>query len=359
MFHADQKDIAAAVKLLAPASKHVKQLLFVHDEHGARMEASGHGITLRRFFNRVAAPERQVVAVAPAVLSKWLKVLSGPIVVTVEESDGVLVLKLSTLLRTVEVATVKPLYGDEWATDCGTAVRWDSVAFRQAASVACRDDSGRPIIEAVQVLPDTLAATDSYRLVVVDNTASFPTQPGVLVPAAAAVVMGDRLVTAMTNADTSSEDANKFVQWSTDRLEVQVRCAAAVDQYPAWQNLPPKREHEVGVASGVVAAVDVVMKVRATKASNPVRLIGDEAGWTVEYRDDTGRVSETVAAVDVAELGTVGFNPQYLQDALKLLEAADGETVMWWQDSPVNGPRLFTSPTVPGVRVALMPVRIE
>lgn len=353
MFHADQKDIAAAVKLLAPASKHVKQLLFVHDEHGARMEASGHGITLRRFFNRVAATERQVVAVVPAVLSKWLKVLSGPIVVTVEETDGHPALKLSTLLRTVEVQSVKPLHGDAWVEGCSWRVQWDAAAFRQAAGAAS-DDGSRPIIEAVQVLAGTLAATDSYRLVVVDNTAALNGQPGVLVPAPAAVVMGDGRVEAFTDADT------QYVQWTTGVLEVQVRCPGhAVDQYPAWENLPPKRQHEVAVPAGVVAAVDVVMKVRATKASAPVRLIGDEAGWTVEYRDDTGRVTETVAASDVAELGTVGFNPEYLRDALALLEAGDGAAVMSWGDSPPHGPRLFRSESVQGVRVVLMPVRVE
>jgi hypothetical protein len=354
VFTADQKDIAAAVKLLAPASKHVKQLLFVHDEHGARMEAAGNGIMLRRFFNRVGLAGRVELAVTPTVLSKWLKVLSGPVSVTAEvNDDSGVVLKLSTLLRTVEVATVKPITSANWMDGCVTPVRWDAAQFRQAAGVASSDGS-RPIIEAVQVLAGTLAATDSYRLVVVTNTASLPGQPGVLVPAAAAVVMGDGQVEAFTDAGTD------HVQWTTGVLEVQVRCPGhAVDQFPAWENLPPKRQHEVAVAAGVVAAVDVVMKVRATKASAPVRLIGDEAGWDVKYRDDTGAVSTRVAASDVAELGTVGFNPEYLRDALALLEAHDGATVMSWGDSPPHGPRLFRSESVQGVRVVLMPVRVE
>lgn len=354
MFNADQKDIAAAVKQLAPASKHVREILFVHDEHGARMEAAGNGIVLRRFFNRVPLAGRMVVAVTPAVLSKWLKVLTGPVTVTAEVNDDQhIVLKLATLARTVEVQSVKPLSGADWVSGCDTPVRWDAGAFRQAAGAAS-DDGSRPIIEAVQVLAGTLAATDSYRLVVVDNTSAVKGQPGVLVPASAAVVMGDGLVGAFTDADT------QHVQWTTGVLEVQVRCPGnAVDSYPAWENLPPKREHEVAVAAGVVAAVDVVMKVRSTKASAPLRLTGDDDGWTVEYRDDTGAVTERVAAVDVAELGTVGFNPQYLRDALALLGAADGAAVMSWGDSPAHGPRLFRSESVQGVRVVLMPVRVE
>lgn len=352
VFNADQKDIAAAVKQLAPASKHVREILFVHDADGARMEAAGNGIVLRRFFNRVALVDRVEVAVTPAVLSKWLKVLSGSVSVTAEVSDDSnVVLKLATLERTVEVAAVKPLSGAEWVTGCDTPVRWDAGAFRQAASVASGDGS-RPIIEAVQVLPGTLAATDSYRLVVVDNGASIEEQPGVLVPASAAVVMGDGRVEAFTDADT------QHVQWVSGVLEVQVRCPGnATDSFPAWQNLEPVRQYELNVPGGVVAAVDVVMKVRASKASDPVRLIGDDDGWVVEYRDDTGAVTERVAATDVAELGTVWFNPTFLRDALTLLEAGDGVAVMSWADAPAFGPRLFTSLSVPGVRVVLMPVR--
>jgi DNA polymerase III subunit beta len=205
-------------------------------------------------------------------------------------------------------------------------------------------DQARPVLTAaclvVALKTLTLAATDSYRLAVLEAPLTWPaedgeaeirrrlgdnlnaTLPGLLVPAAA-VKLAARLLGGETAVNIAIDDQHGRVTLSAAEGDRELTVKLLDGEFPSYQALipAPNGRHQATMAQADL--LDMLDQVEVYTARNdPVRLVFDPAGrLAVECRQQD--VGQGVGQVDLVSYtgphAKVAFNLGYLQAALKAI----------------------------------------
>lgn len=249
-----------------------------------------------------------------------------------------------------------------------------AAAVHQVAIAAGRDDM-LPVLTGVRLEIEgsslTLAATDRYRLAVrefewtpeqTDGSATALVPAKVLSETAKSFGSGADVTIAM--AEPGSGSGEGLIGFSgTGTGGVRRTTTRLLDgEFPKYRTLFPSEQVTQARISTAELAEALKRVALVAERNTPVRLSLDDGTLTLEAGSgDEAQGSESVEAQIEGEPITIGFNPQYLQDGLAVL------------DQPV-AQLVFTQPTRPAVltgvaaldgaaddtyRYLIMPVRLQ
>ncbi len=206
----------------------------------------------------------------------------------------------------------------------------------------------------------TAMATDRYRaglaefpvtMPALDETKKFGTLSVLLL---GMPLIGKLLKDAEHVAVTIEQaDSVHNVTFHTDETTVTVRTLDG--EFPKLRSLFPANADTTAVVDPKALLAAVKFAATACERNTPVHLNVTDGALEVAGGSGEDVFSDTVDAVFAVDDITIGANPTYLSDALKV-----------WDKNPVAlqftqpaRPIQFTSPAVPNLRVLQMPVRLQ
>lgn len=221
---------------------------------------------------------------------------------------------------------------------------------------AVSTDTARPVLCGVHVTQRDdgvrLAATDSFRLAVVDLPArlELSDQDEVVIPARALAELSrlgstDSRIEMRMSADT--------VRFSTDHGSIQSRLV--VGEYPQYADLlPSAMPNRLEIAADALSRA--LTRARALAADAPVVLdLGPEIRVSAVNSAGHGRLDESAVGTYEGAPLQCGFNPAHLAAAI---EAMGTDKVVIGLESATR-PALITPVGRDDVRYLLMPVRFN
>lgn len=227
-------------------------------------------------------------------------------------------------------------------------------AFEVGVICASKDDT-RPLLNAVLVdfAEQVVVATDSYRLLVrpssLDPAAGEPADPVVVPLAAAKVIAKDFGRRAEKVTFSRAQHGPVAVKQGPVEMVFQ----PVEGQYPDWRALLPDSGGQSFVLEreALAAALKAVAAIEGAAGHNPppAQLALGE-GHALRYRAHNGASLEEELPGEGAGEIEISFNPQFLLDVTRVLEAAQ---ITLEAESALK-PGLFSDGSA---RLLLMPVR--
>lgn len=344
--HVDSKQLSAALKTVAPASKGggtlpiLSGVLLTVADGGLTVEASNLDLTIRHRVECDVA-EDGVAVVSAATAARLLQATSGGRV-TVELDDHVV--RFTGSGATGQAPVLDP---DEWpALDLsglgeGLTLSADDVDVLRHVVYAASTDQSRPVLCGVQFRDGLVQATDSYR----GAFGHIPMGVTANVPASAFKAMLSHVDAGEEAHLRLSPKLAEFTAgattWTTRLIEQEAPNLAQL-----WRTESP-----VTVEVSSADLVDAVDRAGSLADDGvPIRLHGDTEHLTVS----TSSADVGTATVEVPYTGgeiTVGFKREQLADALDHI--VDDTAVLGFVDA--RKPLLVQSA---GVSHIVMPVKL-
>jgi len=181
----------------------------------------------------------------------------------------------------------------------------------------CSTDYGRPILNAVAVQDGGVyAATDSYRLAVVDLP-EHPTREAEFLIPRGTILAASRLLPAKYVTAKVNTSSIMF-----EYADVRIYSALQQGQFPNWHALMPDKEKST---SGIeVDGIDEIVRrmaavSRAVTGDDVPTTVSSEGGKVVFHAIDGGTGNEVTVRAEGKMQGTehVSFNPQFLAAFIK------------------------------------------
>jgi len=230
-------------------------------------------------------------------------------------------------------------------------------AFEMGVICAGKDEV-RPLLNAVLLdfSEQALIATDSYRLLVhpapLDAAGGEPAEDVVLPLICAKVIAKD--FARRPEKVVFSRAANGLVAVKQGPVEMIVQ--PVVGQYPDWRTLmPPESKRRFSFKRAALAdALKAVAAIAGSPGSNPPParlLLGEKLSLHYKSHSGASLEEELPGEGDAGEELEIAFNPQFLQDATRVLASDEIELAA----GDALRPGLFGDGSV---RLLLMPVRL-
>ena len=342
----DRRALVAALKTVLPAvpkASGLSALTGVRIDAGAdavTFTCSNLDLTIATHLD-LEAEDRGTCVVPAALLTKIVSAMGEKRIELVYEGDQ---LNVTSGTAVTELACYDAASWPALDTADGAHFTLDDDHLAYIARIApfASSDQSRPMLTAIQFAGRHIAATDSYRLAVVDLGSQWD-MPEALVSAEAL-----RTVLASGAERVGMTVGTGHVTFTAETTSWTVR--QIVGDYPAWPNLMRDTSpHELTFDRDQM--IDAVHRVSQLSRDATIRLElhGMMAALTTKA-DDVGSMTDQVPAdgdIDFA----LGFNGAYLTD---LLEAM-GDTVTLGLANGLK-PIMATHKRVTGL---LMPVRMS
>jgi DNA polymerase-3 subunit beta len=265
-------------------------------------------------------------------------------------------------LRTLRAEDFPPLPGVGGSDSGDTVVDVPAAAFvatiEKVSKSASRDET-RPILTGILVSASgaelRMVATDSYRLSVKETALEVPLDGGFEANVPARALDELRTIVGSTGADAIriGVRANQVV------FEVggAVLSSRLIDgQFPNYRQLIPEGyEHQLRISGEELG--DVVKRISLMAQKNaPLRLAFGEGQLTVSAQTpDVGEASEPLPVPFAGEPFEIGFNPEFLRDAL---DSVGSDDLILKLISPLR-PGLIEGADESGFLYLIMPIRLN
>jgi DNA polymerase-3 subunit beta len=230
--------------------------------------------------------------------------------------------------------------------------------IEKVSKSASRDET-RPILTGILVSASgaelRMVATDSYRLSVKETALEVPLDPGFEANVPARALDELRTIVATTGADVIriGVRSNQVV------FEVggAVLSSRLIDgQFPNYRQLIPEGyEHQLRISGEELG--DVVKRISLMAQKNaPLRLSFGDGELTVSAQTpDVGEASEPLPVPFAGEPFEIGFNPEFLRDAL---DSVGSDDLILKLISPLR-PGLIEGADESGFLYLIMPIRLN
>lgn len=326
------------------------------------LEATDLEITIRRTIAEATCVDVEPLVLPCAVLKQAAETFTGEAIEITTAPNGTAELRCAQRSVRMRILPAEdfPVSRDcrrTWArAEAGPLV--DSLS--RVAVCASRDEA-RPVLTGIYLTPGTGAiecvTTDSYRLgyVRVPAHTEASAKP-VLMPARLASIIGK--VERKTQGEVILQIRDGAISLTVGPTRYTTRLIAG--EFPNWAQLIPERN---GRALATFDAAELAEGVRGVgvfaQTGTPIRFACSEGGVELTAgTQDIGEATERLGAARFEPAGsdqlTVAFNPGYVVDALKFLDA--GEVRMWALDGLKAA--VFANGVPEECLYLLMPVRI-
>jgi DNA polymerase-3 subunit beta len=328
---------------------------------GAELRATDMEVGLRVPLK--ADVEREGTVVLPARLmlevARSLPADQASLELRPAEQDVEIVCGSATFhIRTLRAEDFPPLPepGGENIVDVPAAAFVETI--NRVARSASRDET-RPILTGILVSATgaelRMVATDSYRLSVKETALEVPLDGGFEANVPARALDELRTIVASTGADAIriGVRSNQVV------FEVggAVLSSRLIDgQFPNYRQLIPEGyEHQLRISGEELG--DVVKRISLMAQKNaPLRLAFGEGQLTVSAQTpDVGEASEPLPVPFAGEPFEIGFNPEFLRDAL---DSVGSDDLILKLISPLR-PGLIEGADESGFLYLIMPIRLN